>query len=184
MADLKRQIKDLEKKLNQYSRTDVPRAVASSLNRGVGRVKSQVVRTVAKEVRLPAKFLRNKVYTSRAKTSGLKAYVRSYLTPISAARLLSTATLLKRRGTGTNRRGVRVAGQQIDGAFINIGRKDGYFHVLRRKGTERYPLEKVSIKIEPSMMQNQLPIADRFMRSDFERELIRQLNFRLSKYVR
>lgn len=178
------QINGLEKKLNNYAKVQVPRAAASALNKIVPKVRSGVAKTVTKEVKVPARFIRKQIFSSRAKSRSLSAYVKSYLRPISLARLISQATLQKRRGRGTNRRGVRAAGQQFDGAFINVGRKNGRWYVLRRLGKSRYPVEVINIKIDSSITANQLPIAKRFHRADFARIYAHELKYRLEKYGR
>src|SRR5690606_22510539 len=104
-------------------------------------VKAAVAKSVAEDVKVKQSILRKQVFTSRAKSNSLSAYVKSYLRPISAARLLTPARLKKSVGRGTNRRGVKVAGEQFDRAFVNIGRKNGRYYVLRRKGKSRYPVE-------------------------------------------
>lgn len=179
---LAKQIKGLERKLNEYAKVQVPRAAASALNKIVPKVRTGVVKTVTKEVKVPAKFLRKQVFAGRAKSNSLSAYVKSYLRPISLARLISPATLQKSRGRGTNRRGVRAAGQQFDGAFINVGKNNGRWYVLRRKGKSRYPVEVINVRIDGSITANQLPIADRFIKSDFARLYAHELKFRLTKY--
>lgn len=185
------QIKNLERKLGNYAKKEIPRAGASALNRMTSKVSTNVTRTVSREVKVPTGILKKQVFTSRATTKSLRAYVKSYLRPIAAARLLSFSVLTKNRTRGTNKRGVRVAGQQFDGAFINVGMSSGRgsgkfskFYILRRLQKERYPLEQITIKIDQSLFDNQLPIAKRFMRQDFQRELIRQLTYRLSKYAK
>lgn len=178
------QIRQLEKKLKQYSEKDIPRASRSAINKITAKVKTAVVRTVSKEVVVPPRILKKQIFTIRAKGAGIRAFVKSYLRPILAARLLSDSVVEKAMGRGTNKRGVRVAGQQIDGAFINRGSRDGKAYVLKRQGAARYPLRKISIKIDGSMLANQLPIAKRFTQEQFQKELIRELQFRLSKHAR
>jgi hypothetical protein len=174
-----------------YAEREIPRASASALNKITAKAKTHLVRTVSKDVKVPSKILNKQIFTSRASTNSLRAYVKSYLRPIAASRLLTAAVLNKSRGKGTNRRGVRVAGQQFDGAFINLGIAPGRgaskgerYYVLRRVGKDRYPLEQITIKIEETLFRNQLPIAQRFMRDEFQRELIRQLTYRIGKYVK
>lgn len=179
---LAQQIKEREKKLQRYSEKDVPKAARAAIYKMATKAKTSIVRTVTKELKLPAKILKKQVFTSRAKGNGIKAYIRSYLRPISAVRLISDSKLAEACGRGTNKRGVRVAGQQIDGAFINRGARNGKYYVLQRKEKSRYPLRVVNIKIDASMLKNQLPIAKRFTKDEFQKELMRQLNFRLSKY--
>lgn len=176
------QIKQLERKLGEYSKTQVPRAAASALNKITPKIKAAVAKSVAEDVKVKQSILRKQVFTSRAKSNSLSAYVKSYLRPISAARLLTPARLKKSVGRGTNRRGVKVAGEQFDKAFVNIGRKNGRYYVLRRKGKSRYPVEVINIKIDKSFTANQLPIAERFHRADFQRLYAHELNYRMTKY--
>lgn len=179
---LQSQISQLERKLSEYSRVQVPRAAASALNKITPKVKSAVAKNVAVDVKVKQSYLRKQIFTGRAKSNSLSAYVKSYLRPISAARLLTQARLKKSVGRGTNRRGVKVAGQQFDKAFVNIGKKNGRYYVLRRKGKSRYPVEVINIKIDKSFTSNQLPIAERFHRADFQRLYAHELNFRMTKY--
>lgn len=184
VESLASQIKGYEKKLMGYAKVQVPRAAASALNKIVPKVRTGVVKTVTTEVKVPARFIRKQIFSSRAKSNSLSAYVKSYLRPISLARLISPATLAKSRGRGTNRRGVRAAGQQFDGAFVNVGKNNGRWYVLRRQGKPRYPVEVINIKIDGSITANQLPIAKRFHRADFARLYAHELKFRLEKYGR
>lgn len=177
------QIKELQKKLKQYSDKEVPRAARSAINKIAAKAKTEIVRTVSTEVKVKSSILKKQVFVSRAKGAGIRAYIKSYLRPILAARLLTDSVLQNAMGKGTNKRGVKVSGQQFDGAFINRGSRDGRIYVLQRKGAGRYPLRKISIKIDGSMLANQLPIAKRFTEEQFQKELIRELQFRISKYA-
>ena len=178
------QIAELERKLKQYSNKEVPRAGRSAINKITAKARTEIVRTVSQELKIPTKVLKTQVFATRAKGAGMRAYIKSYLRPILAARLLSNAVIQKHMGKGTNKRGVKVAGAQFDGAFINRGSRDGRAYVLQRKGAARYPLTKISVKIDASMLANQLPIAKRFTQEQFQKELIRELQYRIGKYAR
>lgn len=181
---MQQQVKRLERRLKLYAEKEVPRATARVLNRGTKAVASKVTKTVAAEVKVKSSILKKQVFSGRATRGSLRSYVKSYLRPISAARLISASRLQKAAPRGTNRKGVRVAGLQFDHAFINKGGKSNQYKVLVRKGAARYPLRMVTIAIDRSVNAHQLPISERFMRDDFVRQYKRELEFRLSKYGR
>lgn len=187
------QIRRMEKKLRRYSDKQVPRAAASALNKTVKKVKSKVVKSVAKSTKVKAKAIRSQVFTSRAKSSSLSAYVKSYLRPISAARLIPLSRLTRAVPRGTSKKGVRVAGQMFHGAFVNKGRRGGRkgpghrgrrFYVLQRTTKQRYPVRLVTIKIDRDMKADQLPIAKQIHRTEFVRLYQHELKFRTGKYER
>lgn len=180
---LAQQIQQLEKKLKQYSQVEVPRAAKRAINRVSTKAKTEIVRTVSTELNVKSKILKSQIYVNSTKGAGIRAYIKSYLRPISAVRLLTESVVQKSMGKGTNKRGVKVAGQQFDGAFINRGARGGRALVFQRDSAARYPLRKVTIKIDTSMVAHQLPIAKRFAEEEFQKELIRELQYRISKYV-
>lgn len=182
MASLNSQIKRLEKKLDGYQK-ESRLAQARTLNDLSRKSKNKVAKTVSAEVSVKQAILKKQIFTSRATSSSVSALVKSYVRPISAVRLLSKGQLAK-APRGTNRKGVRVAGKQFDGAFINRGRVNGRLKVMKREGRFRYPLVVISIRIDSSFAANQLPIAKSIMRSDFARIYERELKFRASKYGR
>lgn len=182
MKPLQQQIAGLSKRLNDYEKI-TKLSTARALNLVAQKSSRKVAKSVSAEVNVKQSILKKQIFTRRANSSSLLAYVRSYLRPISAVRLLSPAQL-KKAPRGTNRKGVRVAGKQFDGAFINKGRRDGKYHVLKRKGSARYPVRKISIQIASSVKAKQLPITEQFMRADFERLYQHELNYRTSKYAR
>lgn len=175
------QIKRLEKRLAGYQ-VEVKRAQARALNDVNRKIKPKLAKSVASAVSVKQSVLKKQIFTGRAKSNSLTAYVKSYLRPISAVRLLSKGQLLK-APRGTNRKGVRVAGKQFNGAFINRGRNDGKHRVMQRKGKARYPVKVISIKIADSVSANQLPLAERYMREDFVRIYERELRYRAGKYA-
>lgn len=191
--DLNKQIRDLEKKLRGYSEKQVPRATAAALNKSIRKVKSQLVKTVAKSTKVKAKAIRAQVFTGRAKSSSLSAYVKSYLRPISAARLIPPSRLSRAAPRGTSKKGVRVAGQMFTGAFVNVGKQGGRkgagprasaYYVLQRTTKNRYPLQLVTIKIDSAMKSDQLPISEKIHRTEFVRLYEHELKFRTTKYER
>lgn len=177
---LQQQINQLNARLQRYESAK-KKAAVSALNRMVQKSKTHTVRAVSKQLKIPSKILKGQVSTRRANANSVSAAVKSFLRPISAARLLTPTALQNYKGTGNNRRGVKVAGQQFNSAFINAGKASGRFHVLKRVGLERYPLERITIKIDSQFNEKQTPIVQEIMRNDFPAELRRQLNFRMNR---
>lgn len=186
MADpMAMQIKRLEKKLKAIAEKEIPRAVASALNKVAKPLTTTVAKAVADKERLPMKLLRPRVIHHKATANKNVTYIKSFARGINAARLLSNSVIEKRMGRGTNRKGVTVAGRQLPGAFINrVGRNGNVFVFERRFRNQRYPIDVKRIPIDEALLSVQLPLArDRF-RTTFDKFYIHELNFRLSKYVR
>lgn len=175
----KQQIKRLEKKLKAYQK-EAQRGAARALNDVTRKARKLTLQKVVAESGVKNKLLKNKIYFRRAKSNQLKTTLKSYLRPISAARMLTAAQLAK-APRGNNKRGVRVGGQQYNGAFINKVR--GNTLVLQRKGKARLPVDVIRIKTQQSFTNNQLPISSRTMREDFARIYERELRYRASKYT-
>lgn len=96
------------------------------------------------------------------------------------------ASAWRRQQPGRRRsRGVRVkayrkqAAKVYPGTFVNVGLKDGKWHVLRRTSQERYP---VFIQYGPSLIEQYVKDLGRFAARQaeaFEVEVDRQLRFAL-----
>ena len=182
MADqLDRQIKRYIRKLGRISRTEVPRANASALNKVGGLVKTRVVRGISKETRVPQKEIRKRTFLTRANPRRQRAFFKVYPKPVPAVKLLSKGQIANKLGTGTSRRGVRAKGYQWGGAFIQRGINDNP-HVFRRKGSARLPLERIDVNIGGPAEGLAMTVSKRLMKSDYRRLLQRDLQFRLRKY--
>ncbi|VUD48442.1 hypothetical protein TDB9533_01234 [Thalassocella blandensis] len=179
---IERQIKRYQKKLNKIAGVETPRATASALNKTARSVIPKVVRYVSQETKVPQKFIRKKTFVSRATSRKQRAKIYGYAQAIPVVSLLKTKQLLKGARRGTNKRGVRVAGRQYDGAFINVLRKSGRFQVLKRLGKGRYPLEVIKIPIEKEYERALEFFSRQKMRDDFPLLLKRDLQYRYRKY--
>lgn|GEM_PF-6363159 len=173
-------LQSLARKLNRYSKYDAPRAAARSLNTCARRVTTQTVRSVSRATKVQGKHIRSRMFTDRATPKKQMAKVSIKPRDISAVKLLSPAKIERHLGQGTNRRGVRVAGQQFGGAFIN--KVKGRANVFIRRSGSRYPLDvvKIPIKNESKIAINRFSL--RVMRQDFPGLLKKDLQFRLKKY--
>ncbi len=177
------QIKRREKKLRAIAEKEIPRAVTAALNKVAKPLTRIVAKAVADKEKLPVKVLRQRVVHHRATMNRRVTYIKSFARGINVARLLTNATLIKRMGTGTNKRGVVVSGRQLPGAFINRVQRNGNVFVFeRRYRNKRFPIDVKRIPIDEALLSVQLPLArDRF-KATFEKFYIHELNFRLSKY--
>lgn len=179
MLNFNQQLKQYQKKLQRYE-LQAKRGQARVLNDGARAIKNKVAKAVAGKTRVKQSLLKKQIFTQRAKSNQLRAGVKSYLRPVGVAKLLTRGQLLK-APRGTNKRGVRAAGRQFDGAFINRVKRTGRYQVFKRKGRERYPLAVINIKIAPSFSVYQLPLAARFMRDEFARRYQKELKFRMGR---
>lgn len=181
---LQRQIIRRAKKLKAIHQVEVPRAVSSALNKSAKKVVTPVVREVSKGAKVPQKHVRKRTFISRASSRKLRAKVSGYVYPIPLISVIKTKTILSKARRGTNRRGVRAAGRQYDGAFINVHRRSGRFQVFRRKTSRRYPLEVISIDVSKSFRASLEREAPRVMRQDFPKLLLHELKYRTNKYAK
>lgn len=179
------QIKRLEKKLKVIAEKEIPRAVATALNKVARPLIGTVAKAVAEKEKLPVKVLRPRVIHHKATANRNVTYIKSFARGINVARLLSNSVISKRMARGTNNKGVTVAGRRLPGAFINRVQRNGNVFVFERRfKNQRYPIDVKRIPIDEALLAVQLPLArDRF-KNTFEKFYLQELNFRISKYVR
>jgi hypothetical protein len=178
------QIKALEKKLKAIAQKEIPIAVSTALNKVAKPLTGSVAKKVATDENLPVGVVRKRVVHHRATVNRTVTYIKSFARGINAARLISNSTLIKRMGTGTNKRGVTVRGRQFTGAFINRVQRNGNVFVMQRRGRERYPVDVIRIPIDEALLRVQLPMAQDRFRTTFEKFYVHELDYRLKKYVR
>lgn len=194
MQSYDQQIAQLKSKLHSYKAIEVPRAAVKALNNTMGLVKTRVISGVAKSVNVPQKEVRKRVYISRANPKKMRVRMRSYYRGVSAIRLNAKDSGLggwkTRKGevhrykSGKARRasGVKASGgRRYAHAFIAVG-ASGNRHVFERQGSARMPLKvkRIQIKVAVDSISNK--VADQVRKSEFERLLIHELKFRISKY--
>ena len=179
-----KQIKALEKKLKAIAEKEVPRAAVTALNKTARPVVGAVAKAVAQKERLPASIVRKRVVFRKATFNARSAFVKSFTRGINAIRLLPDATIAKRMGKGTNKRGVTVRGRVMPGAFINRVRRNGNAFVFERRGKERFPIDVKRIPIDEALLEIQLPLARGRFNDHFHKFYLHELQYRLSKYVR
>jgi hypothetical protein len=178
------QIKMLEKKLKAIAEKEVPRAAVTALNKVAKPVVGAVAKAVAQKEKLPAKIIRPRVVYRKATFNSRSAFVKSFTRGINAICLLSDATIAKRMGKGTSKKGVTVRGRVLAGAFINRVRRNGNAFVFERRGAARYPLDVKRIPIDEALLSIQLPLARGRFNEHFHKFYLHELQYRLSKYGR
>jgi Prophage minor tail protein Z (GPZ) len=188
---LDKQIKRLEKKLKDIAEKEIPKAVASALNKAHRPSKREVAKVVAQQEKLPAAIVNKQIFFNAASARKPVAQVRSFTRGISAIRLLSASTIAKRSGTGTNKMGVKVRGREFKGAFINHAKGGttnsvtGWnYLVYKRVGKARLPVEVIRIPVEEALKNNQMPVLQAKHLERFAKLYQHELSYRLSKYVR
>tara|TARA_R100000951_G_C2633845_1_gene178603 strand:- start:472 stop:1032 length:561 start_codon:yes stop_codon:yes gene_type:complete len=173
------QVARLSKKLLKISAKDVPASTSSALTKTARKVKTRLVSGVARSERLPAKVVRKKVYVKGSTIKKQKSKITVYRDDVSVASLLTKATISKKMGTGTNRRGVTVRGRNFPGAFIQ--RAFGSTQVFAREGRARNPIEKQVVVIKDAVDKIAPIVTRRVYQKEFLPEVKRELKFRLER---
>jgi len=173
------QVAKLSKKLVAIAAKDVAASTSSALTKIARKVKTRIVRGVAKSENLPNKVINKKIFVKGSTITKQKSKLTIYRDDISVVSLLSRTTIANKMGTGTNRRGVTVRGRQFQGAFIQ--RALGATQVFRREGRLRNPIEKVTIPIDDAVDRIAPVVTRRIYQKDFLPEVKRELTFRLNK---
>lgn len=178
---LDRDLARLGRKLRRTSKVELPRANSRALNDSTNRVRTRTVRGISRETGLKSKTIRKRFYIRRASPKKQKARITVYTRDVSAISQFTPARLKKLQdGKGTNRRGVRVAGRQEDGAFVATGNA-GNRQVFRRRTARRLPLESIKYPIQKEATRITRRVAVRVMKTQYPKILKRELVFRLNK---
>lgn len=183
MADtLDRDVRKLARKLSDISQTAVPKADYAALRKTSSRIKTRVVKDVAGDVKVPQKHIRKRLYTKVKVTRDYRrGRITGYRRDIPVISLGIVQTAMNRR-TGANT--LKIGGKSYPGAFINRIRSSGQWQVMKRKGSKRYPIEVLTVKIAPSVDRH-LPRRSReIMQGQYPKLLKHELTYRLNRYAR
>lgn len=182
---MQREVEAISRKLAALKKVEVPRAISSALNKTVSKSKTQIARAVKSETGVASSVLKTRIYTKNAKSNKLKAYLRAYRRDIPAISLGVAQTRLKVRGGRIVGGGsIRVGNKTFKNAFVNKVRKNETFQVMRRLGKSRYPIDVVAVKVTDAIDKHARKTVYSIYNSDFEKTLINDLNFRVSKYAK
>lgn len=176
---MKSNLNVVTRRLNKYLNKDIPAAQVTATNKVLAMAKTSVVRAVAVRMGVKNKYLKPRVYISRAK---------------GGAKPKSAKLHFYRRGIpliDVNAKQVEggvVAGSYvIPGAFIADGSK-GYgkgrlnrAHVLRRTTKKQYPLELIRVNIKKAVNEETPKTVSKIMRANFKRLYDHEIKRRSSR---
>ena len=189
--------KEFQKTLKNIERKVIPAAHNSATNKITKRISTRAISGVSKSTKIKSSVIRKRVTISKSSINKPGAKLTFYKRAVQAVQLVGAGTLTAKSGSGTNRRGVRAAGRQFNGAFINVLRKNGRYQVLRRTGKRKSvtrtrngrrvqvsdeTLEVVKIPIEKAVDATVHKAAERVIDSDYQKLLTHEIRYRLSKY--
>ena len=168
--DIQQQVQSLNRKIHRLATTETQRATSSALNKTAAKIKTQVIRPVAKETRVQAKYVRKRVYIRRSKAR--TQYVR-----ITAYRRDITLQSINPRQL---KKGFSGAGRRYPDAFRAKGR-NGKQQIFQRKGKARLPVDVVRIPIAATVDRVVPKVAERLLRQEYPRLLRRDLEYRAKR---
>jgi hypothetical protein len=150
------------------------RAGARTLNKAGARMRTAVIRDVAKEARIsPMKLVRRRVRMRRAKAGRLVVKLGVLTKQIPASRLS--------RARDTKRRGVRAyGGRHWPHAFMARGKGD-HHHVFERQGAARYPLRVHKIEIKHAVeeaLKSKLELGREYIKRYLPEQVVLEMNRR------
>ena len=171
--EMEREIKRLSQNLDNNSKNESRRAMASVINKNLKTIRTKIVRKSSTATQIPQKAIRKRVKIVQAKPGDLNAKVLVGINPISA----STA------GAKPSDPGYSVGPYVWPNAFSNSRLKGIY----ERKGSGRYPIKIAAFgeafttaelkKATDSVIKNNLD-------NDFQVKLFRELSYRLDKFLK
>lgn len=172
-------IRDVTRRLNKYLNKDIPAAQATATNQALAKAKTAAVRAVAVRVGVKNKYLKPRVYISRAKGGAKPKGAKLHF----YRRGIPLIDVNAKQVEG----GVVAGSYVMPGAFIADGSK-GYgkgrlsrAHVLRRTTKKQYPLELIRVNIKKAVNEETPKIVAKIMRSDFERLYDHEIKRRSSR---
>lgn len=179
-AGFDRDIKKLAVTLNKLSSVEGPRAVSSALNKVAAKIKTQIVRDVSKETKVPQKIIRKKAFISRSTARKQRASISLYRSGVPLISIAGGKNAVQAISPGW----ISVKGYFVQRGFVNRIRRTGQQQILQRKGQARKPIDVVKINIYPAVDKSVPRRTAQLMKSDFPKLLKRDLEYRISKYVR
>lgn len=180
LSGFEQDIKKLSKTLYKISEVEGPRAVSSALNKTGAKIRTRVIRDVAKEAKVPQKIIRKKAYFNRSTAKKQRATLSLYRSGVPLISIAGGKNAIQSPAPGW----ISVKGFFVERGFVNRVRRTGKRQIFQRKGKSRHPIDVVKINIYP-MVDKYTPIhTERLMRGEFPTLLKKDLQYRISKYVR
>jgi hypothetical protein len=171
--EMERELKRLSSNLDNHSKNESKRALASVINKNLSTIRTKIVRQTSKSTQIPQKAIRKRVKIIKAKPSNLSAKVW-----VGTNKITASSADAKPSGSGFS-----VGPYSWPKAFKNAKLKGIY----ERKGTAQYPLVSAGFgevftttelkKATDDVIKNNL-------NNDFEAKLFRELSYRLDKILK
>lgn len=197
---LDRDIKKLARKLSDISKSAIPKADAAALKKTAARIKTRVVKDVARETQIQQKHIRKRVYSRVKITKDFRqGTITAYRRDIPAISLGVATSLVKsvkgqrlisqsgrdRKGRFTKREfagntSIKVGKNTYQNAFINQTR--GSWQIMRRLTSKAYPIEIIKVKIAPAVDRCLPGYSREMMKGKYPDLLKHELEWRLKKY--
>lgn len=164
--------------MESLSKNAAPKAKTQAVNKIARRAISASTSRVAKEVKSPQKLIRSRASLKRATVKNPKATLRIYRRDLPAIRLGTVQTRLRRGGAV-----LRVGRHSFPGGFVQQ-LKSGRWHILRRLGRERYPIEVVKIPLATPLTEAYQQETRRLMAKDMPQEMASALKTQLVRELK
>ncbi|EOD4791701.1 phage tail protein [Klebsiella michiganensis] len=169
-------LEELKQNLSNISKNAIPRATSQSINRVAGRAISRSSTRVAKETRVKRKLIMQRSRLKRASPKKPIATIRVNRGNLPAIKLGPVRLQLSRRkrDNGSSGSVLKVGNFRFPGAFVQQ-LNNGRWHVLRRTGKSRYPVEVVKVPLVTPLttaFKDELP---KLIASDMPKELMAAL---------
>ncbi|HEJ7174542.1 TPA: phage tail protein [Serratia marcescens] len=168
--------------LNSLSKHMVPMATAQAINRVAVRAISRSTKRVAGEVRIQQKLVRQRVRLRRASPEQNPPRARLTVNRgnLPAIKLGAARMQLSRRGGFPGRQGsvLKIGRLTFRNAFIQQ-LANGRWHVLRRTGKGRYPIDVVKIPLVTPLTEAYRQETHRLLQADMGKEMGYALNNQL-----
>jgi hypothetical protein len=149
-------------------------AAARALNRAASNVRTRATKVIAKNLKIAQKHVRRRIYVKKANRRKLVAQIVTY------ARAFNPVNL----GARQHSRGVTGGGGAWPGAFIQHGKDKRRKFVFKRTSKERLPIESQKVRMF-SLADRALPkISDEQANEVVNRELPREIAFRMNRAAR
>lgn len=166
--------------LNSISKTAVPRASSQAVNRIAVRAIGRSSSVVSKDTRIQRKLIMQRSRLKKASVNNPVATLRVNRGDLPAIKLGAARVQLSRRIGRKNGSGsvLKIGRFSFPGAFIQQ-LANGRWHVMRRTGKARYPIEVVKIPLSVPLtdaFRDQLP---KLMETDMPKEMASALKNQL-----
>lgn len=173
---MQNELKRLSKNLDSARKGEVDRGVARVLNRNAQKSKTLIVRNAASQLDIKQKYIRPRILINRAASNRLSAKVWAGTKKYTALSV----------GAKSAETGYAVGPYRWEKAF-KWRSKQGKDVLLQRKGKRQNPLTHVGlgeIYVNRELKKATDTAVNRVMKNDFRADLHRELNYRLSKFLR